>query len=128
MASQELSPPERAAALAALHILLKRHGGGQNAAARAIGYSQAIVSRAVLQGRIGRGFAEAVATALGTTLRDLVGPCPNRYAAAELCREDGVDEAAIVDVLNEPCPPDGDRSRLWWADRMRLRAAQLARR
>jgi hypothetical protein len=127
MASQELSSPERAAALAGLHRLLARHKG-QNAVARAIGYSQAIVSRAVLQGRIGRGFAEAVATALGTTLRDLVGPCPNRYAAAELCREDGVDEAGIAAVLEEPCPAGGDRSRLWWADRMRLRAAQLARR
>ena len=127
--AEQLSVPENAAALRALHRLLAEEGGSQSALARRLRCAQQTVNRALLLGRVGPVLAEWIASrGLRTTLGALVGPWPNRWWGAELCREDGVDEAAIQEVLDEPGPPDGDRSRLWWVDRMRLRAAQRARR
>jgi transcriptional regulator with XRE-family HTH domain len=54
-----------------------------------------------------------------------LGPETVRQQAAELAREDGVYEPAIQAVLDEPIAPENaNRSRLWWADRMRYRAQE----
>lgn len=51
---------------------------------------------------------------------------PRRAEAARLAREDGVYEAAVLAVLAErPDPQALARSVLWWADRMRMRQAEM---
>lgn len=53
-------------------------------------------------------------------------PYPRRTAAADIAREDGVSEEAVLSVLKEPVAErDADRSRLWWALRMRRRQLEL---
>lgn len=54
-------------------------------------------------------------------------PGVRRAAAAQLARADGVDDAAIQAVIEEPLTADRmTRSILWWAIRMKRRELDLA--
>ncbi len=115
--------------------------------ARAIGFSTAHVTNVQKEERgVGDDFAEAIARYWGLGYAELeeaaqrwaaenptepappsapeepVDPYPNRARAAQLAREDRVDEAAIRSVLEEAVPPElADWSALRWAIRMKMR-------
>lgn len=110
--------------------------GSISATARALGMAQSQLSD-LLNDRRGLGLAgvERVADYAGVTIDEVVGRKPpqarsssgvRRDLAAELARDDAVQEAAIQAVLAEELKPeDAQRSILWWARRMRFREGEM---
>lgn len=73
--SQTISDREKAAVLRIIEKAVQEAEGNQSAAARSLGISQQVLNAALMNGRIGRDMAEAVAKSKGTTLEQLA-PAP----------------------------------------------------
>jgi hypothetical protein len=126
-----LSSEEQLAALEALdRLMFSRYGSNQTTAAMELGIAQQNISEALRKRKIGRGLASAVARACGMTLEQLVAvradPWPNRTLAIPLAKEDGATVQGIADTLAEPYDRSPDRSRVWWALRMKERSKKAS--
>lgn len=113
--------------------LLQGEGENQVLLAKKLGVTQSAIS-SMLSGRQGTTYVvvERIAKLMNMPEHEVLGktaPATTRRPrelAAELAREHGVNEAAILSVLSEPVAAEAEhKSTLWWADRIRWREREL---
>lgn len=140
MPGKPLTPEQNERARAHLRTLLKRYDDNQTLVAPKLGVSQPTLS-AFLNGRQGTSYAivERIAHLLNIDEREILGGRPinvahffpkspeqARQIAAELAKQHGVHQAAILSVVAEEIAPEQQAaSVLWWTDHMRWREREM---